>query len=174
MSYSATVTLGSSYTGNTNIDNFTIQAIGSNGSTVRTTYATGVTRAALAAGYGISGVEATDTYVRVTSSGTCINSVDFPINTVTPTPTPNSGGGMNLQLIVISSGSDGANACYNKSVSQYTFNVYGTFTYLVDGGTYYNESIGDTMFVGTGGFYSDGNTFGKINGSGTYTQLGVC
>lgn len=92
MSYSATVTLGSSYTGNTNIDNFTIQAIGSDYTTVRTTYATGVTRAALAAGYGISGVEATDTYVRVTSSGTCINSVDFPINAVaTPTPTPTSG-----------------------------------------------------------------------------------
>lgn len=88
MSYSATVTLGSSYTGNTNIDNFTIQAIGSNGSTVRTTYATGVTRAALAAGYGISGVEATDTYVRVTSSGTCVNSVDFALVGATPTPTP--------------------------------------------------------------------------------------
>ena len=157
-------------------------------------FETGVSKSSLASGYVSNLVPNDTTTIRVKSTdGLCINtSVDLPISGLpavtptptvtttqqviltTPTPTPTPLPTLNLNLIVISSGSDGATACTNNANSQYTFDVYSEFHQLTDGDTLYLDALGSEVFVGTGGFYSDGSTFGKINSSGLYTLLDNC
>jgi hypothetical protein len=134
--------------------------------------ATGVTKNQLSTGHTISGISELITGGTIASTGTCTTTTPWYVNQATPTPTPTSG--PLLSLITISSGSDGANCCTNISNNQYTISIYGTFTYLVDGDQYFNESTADTIFNGNGGFYSDGSSFGKISTQGRYTQLGIC
>lgn len=51
---------------------------------------TGVTKSALEAGYSLVGVPNDATIIRVTSTGTCINSIDMLISNVTTTTTTSS------------------------------------------------------------------------------------
>lgn len=66
----------------------------SNSDVFTTPFATGISRSALLAGYSTSAVPSNATIIRVTSTGTCQNSVDMPIaGVVTTTTTTTSGGG---------------------------------------------------------------------------------
>lgn len=66
----------------------------SNADVFTTPFATGISRSALLAGYSTSAVPSNATIIRVTSTGTCQNSVDMPITgVVTTTTTTTSGGG---------------------------------------------------------------------------------
>lgn len=66
----------------------------SNSDVFTTPFATGISRSALLAGYSTSAVPSNATIIRVTSTGTCQNSVDMPITgVVTTTTTTTSGGG---------------------------------------------------------------------------------
>jgi hypothetical protein len=137
--------------------------------------ATGVTKNQLTTGYTITGINdlITGGTIASISPAECAGvTTTWTVISGTPTPTPTALPQYNL--IVISSGSDGANACTNNSNSQYTFEVYSEFHQLTDGDTLYADALGSTVFVGSGGFYSDGTTFGKINSSGLYTQLDNC
>jgi hypothetical protein len=148
---------------------------GTTSANVTTQLASGLTANQLASGYTINSVNDTITGGTIASTGTCnttktwlaISSTPTPTPTVTATPPP-------LNLVVVSTGGDGATACTNRSNNQYTFDVYTQFHQLVDGDTLYADALGSTVFVGSGGFYSDGTTFGKINSSGLYTQLDSC
>ena len=174
-----TLTLQSAYTGNTSIGPFTVSGTTNGGSLNGVNMTTGsISTAQLTNGWGYNDATDTITGGTINSSGTCITgrtwvvitatSTPTPTPTVTPTPLPV------LNLIVISSGSDGATACTNNANSQYTFDVYSEFHQLTDGDTLYLDALGSEVFVGTGGFYSDGSTFGKINSSGLYTLLDNC
>jgi hypothetical protein len=177
MNVTFTLTGGSS---GTSAGPFNISGTTSGGALNGVSIAAGVTKAQLLTGHTVNSVLDTITGGTIASTGTTCpsstttwfvitaTSTPTPTPTVTPTPLPV------LNLIVISSGGDGPIACTNNANSQYTFDVYSEFHQLVDGDTLYADALGDTMFVGTGGFYSDGSTFGKINSSGVYTQLDNC
>ena len=177
MNVTFTLTGGSS---GTSAGPFNISGTTSGGALNGVSIAAGVTKEQLLTGHTVNSVLDTITGGTIASTGTTCpsstttwfvitaTSTPTPTPTVTPTPLPV------LNLIVISSGGDGPIACTNNANSQYTFDVYSEFHQLVDGDTLYADALGDTMFVGTGGFYSDGSTFGKINSSGVYTQLDNC
>lgn len=59
----------------------------SNSDVFTTPFATGISRSALLAGYSTSAVPSNATIIRVTSAGTCQNSVDMPIAGLTTTTT---------------------------------------------------------------------------------------
>jgi hypothetical protein len=59
----------------------------SNSDVFTTPFATGISRSALLAGYSTSAVPSNATIIRVTSAGTCQNSVDMPIAGVVTTTT---------------------------------------------------------------------------------------
>ena len=66
----------------------------SNSDVFTTPFATGISRATMLAGYSTSAVPSNATIIRVTSTGTCQNSVDMPIaGVVTTTTTTTTGGG---------------------------------------------------------------------------------
>jgi hypothetical protein len=177
MNVTFTLTGGSS---GTSAGPFNISGTTSGGALNGVSIAAGVTKEQLLTGHTVNSVLDTITGGTIASTGTTCpsstttwfvitaTSTPTPTPTVTPTPLPV------LNLIVISSGGDGPIACTNNANSQYTFDVYSEFHQLVDGDTLYADALGDTMFVGTGGFYSDGSTFGKINSSGLYTLLDNC
>ena len=157
MAYSATITLTGGTT-NANVDNFSIYAIGSDGSTVRATLATGVSRASLSAGYGVSGIEATDSFIRVTSNSTCVNSVDYALPGATPTPTPSPVVSMCYTLtsgVYPVSGGSGTSAQGTITVAGASVNVWTKYN---SGG----QSSGTASFSGT---------FNSISASGTFTIL---
>lgn len=65
----------------------------SNSDVFTTPFATGISRTTMLAGYSTSAVPSNATIIRVTSTGTCQNSVDMPIAGVSTTTTTTSGGG---------------------------------------------------------------------------------
>jgi mucin-2 len=66
----------------------------SNSDVFTTPFATGISRTTMLAGYSTSAVPSNATIIRVTSTGTCQNSVDMPIaGVVTTTTTTTTGGG---------------------------------------------------------------------------------
>lgn len=171
MTVTFTLTGGSA---STDAGPFNISGTTSGGGLNGVSIATGITKQQLLTGHTVTNVGDTITGGTITSTGaSCPGSTTNWYTTPTPTPT-SAGGGLTLNPITISSGTDGLSSCSNAANNQYTFNVYTTLNYLVDGDTVYTSSDGGEIFVGNGGFYSDGNNFGKINVNGIYTELGPC
>lgn len=177
MSYSATVTLTSG-TANANVDNFNIDVY--DGSGLRSTLATGVSRTDLTNGYTVAGILSTDTFIRVASNSTCVNSVDYFLPGATPTPTPSPVVSSQYSFQVASGTPGQANingsACYNfqNAVNETLFNMYTSVNTagFVDGSTYYD--VYGNPFNGHGGAFSDGTNYGKINTLGVFTQIDAC
>jgi hypothetical protein len=156
-----------------NVDNFNIY--GEPGDHL---LASGVTRADLASGYYIGGVD-TDTYptIKVASTGTCTTSVNHDVFPAV-TPTATSGTELPQYSFSIAQGGIGdqnqnGSACYNFNVSAnitiYSFTAEGD---LVDGNTYYDQY--GAPFNGHNFYYSDGVNYGRITSQGVWTQYDTC
>lgn len=155
MSYSATVTLTSG-TSNANVNNFKIDVY--DGSGLRATLATGVTRTDLTAGYTVSGILDTDTKITVTSNSTCVNSVDYFLAAATPTPTP----------------SPTVSICYNVISGVYPTNGVGTTvtgTMLVQGASVNVWAKHTNGGGGSSGTSNFSGTFNSVSVSGTYSVM---
>lgn len=170
MSYSATVTLTSG-TSNANVNNFKIDVY--DGSGLRATLATGVTRTDLTNGYSVSGILSSDTFIRVTSNGTCTNSVDYFLPAATPTPTTSPIVSYNAINVAQGTAGNTGTACNYATAGTWSSTVYHpTDTVLVDGHTYYQ--LNGTPYAGAMGYFSDGIVVGRISNSGYFTQETSC
>lgn len=157
-----------------NVDNFNIY--GEPGDYL---LASGVTRADLASGYYIGGVD-TDTYptIKVASTGTCTTSVNHDVfPAVTPTATVGTElpqYNMNIATGGIGDSQANGSACYNFNVNPNILIWSHTpmSGALVDGDTYYTEF--GTPFNGHNFYYSDGTNYGRITSVGVYTAYGTC
>ena len=170
MSYSATVTLTSG-TANANVNNFTIDVY--DGSGLRATLVTGVTRTDLTNGYTVSGILSTDTKITVTSNALCVNSVDYFLPGATPTPTPSPVVSYNSISIAAGTAGSSGTACVNAGAGTWSSAVFHpTDTTLVDGHTYFNH-LGNP-YPGNMGYFSDGIVVGRISNAGYFTQETTC
>jgi hypothetical protein len=105
-----------------------------------------------------------------------------PTPTSTPTPTPTSAPMLyGFYIWSGSAGSSGSGTCCQNALDNTgtSYLIYGTnpMGILEDGFTYYADSLGDTPFAGgpgAGGYYSDSQTYGRINNSGYYTLVTYC
>lgn len=100
---------------------------------------------------------------------------------VPPTPTPTPVPLYGFYIWIGTSGPNGSGTCCQNALDNTgtSYLVYGTspLSILVDGATYYADSLGDTIFAGgpgAGYYYSDSQTYGRINNSGLYTQDSYC
>ena len=156
-----------------NVDNFNIY--GEPGDHL---LASGVTRADLASGYYIGGVD-TDTYptIKVASTGTCTTSVDHDVfPAITPTATVGTSTPQytfNIATGGIGDANQNGSACENFNLNPniviWSFTAEG---FLVDGQTYYNEF--GAPFNGHNFYCSDGMSYGRITNQGVYTRYDSC
>jgi hypothetical protein len=133
------------------------------------------------ANYQWSGLAQGTWYVVLYDStgGSTIKSTSFvcptPTPTATPTSTPtatptSSGYAYSISVARGTTGPTGS-ACTLAAGGSYFASVYNnTYTFLVDGETYYNAN--GTLFI-TSGYFSDGSSYGRFI-SGVFTKDGNC
>lgn len=112
----------------------------------------------------------TATYVQTTQTPTITQA---PPN---PTPTTSAAPTMTLYSIEIAEGTEGGmgTACTNiQNGNGFTVFHANNTAVLLDGETVYSSADGDP-FNGRMHYYSDGRSYGRINSTGYYTQIGDC
>lgn len=102
-----------------------------------------------------------------------------PTPTATPTPTPTPTGYYEFTIWIGAAGASGSGTCCQNAADNTgtSYQVWGVTNHLIDGETYYTDSLGTNPFAGgpgAGYYYSDGTEYGRINNSGYYTNVSTC